>query len=89
MDVSHGYRETTQRSKAVRFTCLILPDSCPLTVFPHRPKTPKMKEGQDPSASIMELMKNMYQEGDDDMKRTIAKAWTESQEKKTKEGDLL
>lgn len=54
-----------------------------------QPKTPKMKEGQDPGASIMELMKNMYQEGDDDMKRTIAKAWTESQEKKTKEGDLL
>jgi len=30
----------------------------------------------------MELMKNMYEEGDDEMKRTIAKAWTESREKK-------
>ena len=28
------------------------------------------------------MMKKMYDEGDDDMKRTIAKAWTEGQEKK-------
>jgi hypothetical protein len=27
----------------------------------------------------------MYQEGDDDMKRMIAKAWTESREKKDKD----
>ena len=27
-------------------------------------------------------MKKMYDEGDDEMKRTIAKAWTEGQEKK-------
>ena len=32
----------------------------------------------------MDLMRKMYNEGDDDMKRTIAKAWTESQEKRTK-----
>ncbi|XP_067937835.1 calcyclin-binding protein-like [Watersipora subatra] len=42
--------------------------------------TPKADE--DPSAGIMNLMKKMYDEGDDDMKRTIAKAWTESQDKK-------
>lgn len=28
-------------------------------------------------------MKKMYQDGDDEMKRTIAKAWTEGQDKKT------
>ena len=28
------------------------------------------------------MMKKMYDEGDDEMKRTIAKAWTEGQEKK-------
>jgi hypothetical protein len=27
---------------------------------------------------IMDLMKNMYQDGDDDMKRTIAQAFTEA-----------
>ena len=32
-------------------------------------------------------MKKMYDEGDDDMKRTIAKAWTESQDKKAA-GDI-
>lgn len=32
----------------------------------------------------MNLMKKMYEEGDDEMKRTIAKAWTESREKAEK-----
>ena len=36
----------------------------------------------DPQANIMNMMKNMYDEGDDEMKRTIAKAWTESRDKK-------
>nr|XP_023014583.1 calcyclin-binding protein [Leptinotarsa decemlineata] len=36
----------------------------------------------DPAQGLMSLMKNMYDKGDDEMKRTIAKAWTESQEKK-------
>ncbi|CAK9821777.1 Calcyclin-binding protein [Anthophora retusa] len=31
---------------------------------------------------LISLMKKMYQEGDDEMKRTIAKAFTESQEKR-------
>ncbi|XP_053993780.1 calcyclin-binding protein-like [Hylaeus volcanicus] len=35
----------------------------------------------DPGQSLMKLMKNLYEEGDDQMKRTIAKAWTESQSK--------
>ena len=48
----------------------------------------KKTENDDPSASIMNLMKKMYDEGDDDMKRTIAKAWTESREKQmTGEGE--
>ncbi len=42
---------------------------------------PKMDEGKDPGDSLMQLMKNMYETGDDEMKRTIAKAWTESREK--------
>jgi calcyclin binding protein len=29
----------------------------------------------------MTLMKKMYEEGDDEMKRTIAKAWTENRDK--------
>lgn len=44
------------------------------------PKTPN--ETEDPSANLMSMMKQMYEEGDDEMKRTIAKAWTESQSKK-------
>ncbi|KAL8236028.1 hypothetical protein R6Q59_017109 [Mikania micrantha] len=33
---------------------------------------------RDPMAGIMDLMTNMYQEGDDEMKKTIAKAWTDA-----------
>ncbi|XP_030755749.1 calcyclin-binding protein [Sitophilus oryzae] len=44
-------------------------------------KTPSFDSDTDPSASLMSLMKNMYETGDDEMKRTIAKAWTESQNK--------
>ena len=44
--------------------------------------TPKTDDSKDPEAGLMDLMKKMYDEGDDEMKRTIAKAWTESREKK-------
>ncbi len=44
-------------------------------------KPPKMDEGADPSAGLMSMMKQMYEDGDDEMKRTIAKAWTESRDK--------
>lgn len=45
------------------------------------PSMPELGEDNDPNASLMNLMKKMYQDGDDEMKKTIAKAWTESQEK--------
>eukprot|EP01138_Halocafeteria_seosinensis_P003228 gb/GECG01003302.1/.p1 GENE.gb/GECG01003302.1/~~gb/GECG01003302.1/.p1 ORF type:complete len:250 (+),score=56.27 gb/GECG01003302.1/:1-750(+) len=34
---------------------------------------------EDPSGGIMDMMKQMYEEGDDNMKRTIAEAWEKSQ----------
>ena len=36
----------------------------------------------DPSAGMMSMMKKMYEEGDENMKRTIAQAWTKSNDKK-------
>ena len=42
-------------------------------------EVPKMDDNADPSKGLMDMMKKMYDEGDDDMKRTIGKAWTESQ----------
>eukprot|EP00092_Neocalanus_flemingeri_P022473 GFUD01024373.1.p1 GENE.GFUD01024373.1~~GFUD01024373.1.p1 ORF type:complete len:248 (+),score=105.79 GFUD01024373.1:66-809(+) len=47
---------------------------------------PKLDDKADPSAGLMNMMKKMYEEGDDEMKRTIAKAWTEGQDKKGKGG---
>ena len=47
------------------------------------PKAPKFDKQEDPSASLMTMMKQMYEEGDDEMKRTIAKAWTEARDKKS------
>jgi len=40
--------------------------------------------GADPSGGIMNMMKKMYDEGDDDMKRMIKKTWYESQQKQAK-----
>lgn len=36
----------------------------------------------------MNLMRQMYQDGDDEMKRTIAKSWYESQEKRKNESGM-
>lgn len=44
---------------------------------------PKLDKEKDPMAGIMGFMKNMYEEGDEDMKRTIAKAWTDARSGKT------
>ena len=46
-------------------------------------EAPKFDDSSDPGKGLMDLMKKMYDEGDDEMKRTIAKAWTESREKQT------
>lgn len=42
---------------------------------------PKFNENEDPSTGIMNIMKQMYEEGDDEMKKTIEKAWTEGRNK--------
>lgn len=44
---------------------------------------PNLDKERDPMAGIMDLMKNMYDEGDEEMKRTIAKAWTDARSGKT------
>ena len=45
-----------------------------------------MDEKGDPQESLMTMMKQMYEEGDDEMKRTIRKSWHESQSKKKMPG---
>ncbi|GFS06113.1 calcyclin-binding protein [Elysia marginata] len=49
---------------------------------------PKVDDS-DPSAGITSLLKNMYDEGDDEMKRTISKAFYESQMKQAAGGDPM
>ncbi|WAR30714.1 CYBP-like protein [Mya arenaria] len=51
-------------------------------------KTPAMDKDADPNEGLMTMMKQMYEDGDDEMKRTIAKAWTESRGKQGP-GDML
>jgi calcyclin binding protein len=41
----------------------------------------KEEIADDPSKGLMSMMKKMYDSGDAEMKRTIAKAWTEGQQK--------
>jgi calcyclin binding protein len=47
-----------------------------------KPKPGEDKAKDDPSAGLMDMMKKMYEDGDDDMKRTMQKAWWEAQHKK-------
>lgn len=42
---------------------------------------PEPDKSDDPSEGLMNVMRTMYMQGDDDMKRMIAKAWTEGQQK--------
>ncbi|KAJ8638960.1 hypothetical protein MRB53_015654 [Persea americana] len=44
---------------------------------------PNLDKEKDPMAGIMDLMKNMYEDGDEEMKRTIAKAWSDARSGKT------
>ncbi|OHT02929.1 hypothetical protein TRFO_29875 [Tritrichomonas foetus] len=46
------------------------------------------KAKDDPNGALMDMMKKMYDEGDDEMKRTISKAMWEAQHKKPDEKDL-
>ncbi|KAH0643742.1 hypothetical protein KY290_033512 [Solanum tuberosum] len=39
---------------------------------------PSLDKEKDPMAGIMDMMKNMYEDGDEEMKKTIAKAWTDA-----------
>lgn len=49
-------------------------------------KTPaKVDDKKDPNDGLMDLMKQMYEDGDDEMKRTIAKSFSESKHKKPDE----
>ena len=50
----------------------------------YRTDTKKLDtEAKDPSEGLMDMLKKMYEEGDEDLKRSIAKAWTESRSNKT------
>jgi calcyclin binding protein len=49
------------------------------------PKPGEPKKSDDPSAGLMDMMKKLYDEGDDDMKRTMQKAMWEAQNKKDKD----
>jgi calcyclin binding protein len=52
-------------------------------------KTPpgEKKKDDDPNSALMDMMKKMYDEGDDEMKRTMSKAWWEAQHKKDGDKD--
>ena len=38
----------------------------------------------DPQASLMNMMKEMYESGDDEMKKMIAQSWTKANDEQTK-----
>ncbi|NP_001413642.1 calcyclin-binding protein isoform 3 [Mus musculus] len=48
-------------------------------------RKPSYDTEADPSEGLMNVLKKIYEDGDDDMKRTINKAWVESREKQARE----
>jgi calcyclin binding protein len=46
-------------------------------------KKEEEEKKEDPQAGIMNMMKKMYEDGDENMKRTIAEAWTKANDKKS------
>jgi len=48
---------------------------------------PKFDDKTDPQEGLMSMMRKMYEEGDDEMKRTIGKAFSESREKGMRGGE--
>jgi len=50
-------------------------------------KKPKTDE-QDPQKGLMDIMKNLYESGDEETKRMIMKSFQEGQEKKNKGMDI-
>uniref|UniRef100_A0A6B2G2M2 Calcyclin-binding protein (Trinotate prediction) n=1 Tax=Myxobolus squamalis TaxID=59785 RepID=A0A6B2G2M2_MYXSQ len=68
---------TLTKEKSGKWECLCASDVKP------KPQTPDlgMDKDADPGSGIMKMMQKMYNEGDDEMKRTIQKAWTQSQDK--------
>jgi calcyclin binding protein len=50
-----------------------------------KPKAGEPKPKEDPNTALMDMVRKMYEEGDDDMKQTMQKAWLEAQHKKDKD----
>ncbi|XP_033729787.1 calcyclin-binding protein-like isoform X2 [Pecten maximus] len=46
-------------------------------------KKPKADESKDPNDSLMDMLKQMYDDGDDEMKKNISKAWSDSRNKQS------
>lgn len=51
-------------------------------------RKPKPEKSGDPSDGLMDIMKQMYDDGDDQMKQMIKKTWYESQQKQKGLGDI-
>lgn len=47
----------------------------------------KMDKKEDPQIGMMKMMQRMYEEGDDNMKRTISEAFSKSKEDQMKKGN--
>ena len=48
------------------------------------PKKTEKEKDEDPQASLMNMMKDMYENGDDEMRKMIAQSWSKAQTEKDK-----
>lgn len=57
--------------------------SKPAVLQKYRPnEADDKRQKEDPNGSLMEMMKEMYLNGDEEMKKTIAESWSKSRDKK-------
>ncbi|KAG7255529.1 hypothetical protein CRUP_026347 [Coryphaenoides rupestris] len=76
--------DTTESCKKIKTDMLLL--MCKKQTQKNKPA---VNDNADPSDGLMTMLKKIYTDGDDEMKRTINKAWSESQEKKLKGEDMM
>jgi len=54
----------------------------------NKPRSERDAKKKDPSAGLMDMMKDMYNDGDDNMRKVIGEAMLKSQQERLEKGGL-
>lgn len=76
---SNGFSLTLQKKEKGHWDALVPKP----TIKKAEEEEEKAEGAKDPQDSLMTMMKDLYENGDDDMKKTISEAWTKAKDKET------